>query len=166
MPEECRKEQRSNNIHNYVTVTSTPVIDFKRYGTWLKLKRVTAYVFRAVNLFKSKSRSTGNELNVEELKRAEVFWYMNIQQEAYKDEYALLKAGNSASSQSRLLKLDPYLDQADGIIKVGGRLQSSCLPETVKHPIILPHGNPIVELIIIDIHNSLLHAGPVCTVKY
>ena len=46
------------------------------------------------------------------------------------------------------------------MLRVGGRLQYSDLPEGTKHPIILPHGHAVVEKIIQSVHNELLRAGP------
>ena len=77
-----------------------------------------------------------------------------------KKEYSLLKVGSTLPSNSRILKLDPYYDSKDQLIKVGGRLQFADISENVKHPIILPHGHPVVEKIILDTHKRLLHAGP------
>jgi len=51
------------------------------------------------------------------------------------------------------------------LLRVGGRLQYSDLPEGTKHPIILPHGHPVVEKIIQSVHNELLHAGPESTLS-
>lgn len=87
-------------------------------------------------------------------------WYRQIQREVYRVEYAQLEAGQPLSQTSGILKLDPYFDKKDRVLRVGGRLQHSDLPEQTKHPIVLPHGHPVVEKIIQSVHNELLHAGP------
>ena len=41
----------------------------------------------------------------------------------------LKKQNAKLPSSSRLKQLDPYYDENDGLIKVGGRLQGAVLPE-------------------------------------
>jgi len=53
-------------------VTVKPFIDMSRYGTWIKLFRVTAYVLKAVKLFKAKCKSQATELPDEEMQQAEL----------------------------------------------------------------------------------------------
>ncbi|XP_068684166.1 uncharacterized protein [Montipora capricornis] len=50
-PAEACEEKRTTHV--YTAVVAEPLIDMSRYGTWLKLIRVTAYVLRAVKLFKT-----------------------------------------------------------------------------------------------------------------
>ena len=158
MPEECGKESRP--VHSYSSVVSKPVLDLERRETWLKLKRITAYVLKAVQLFKTKSKSSETEPTAEELNEAELQCYRWIQQEVYQEEYAMLKSGGVLPNNSRLLKLDPYFDNKDRVIRVGGRLQFAGISENEKHPIVLPHGHPVVEKVILDVHKSMLHCGP------
>lgn len=54
---------------------------------------------------------------------------------------------------SSILKLDPFLDE-NQILCVGGCLRRGCLPNQVKHPIILPKREPIVERIIAAHHHE------------
>ncbi len=58
---------------------------------------------------------------------------------------------------SSLYRLDPFMDR--GLLKVGGRLSRSQLPEETKHPILLPRRSHITDLIIRDTHQRLSHAG-------
>jgi len=55
------------------------------------------------------------------MKQAELKCCMWIQEEAYKEDNEQLKAGRTLHSSSRLLKLDPYYDEEDKVIRVGGR---------------------------------------------
>ena len=156
--EACEEERRIT--HGCTAVSVEPLMDMLRYGTWMKLIRVTAYVLRAVKLFKTRSKSKETELSTEEMKQAELKCCMWIQEEVYKEDYQQLKAGRALPSSSRLLKLDPYYDIEDQVIRVGGRLQFADLPEENKHQIILPHGHPAVAKLIQDVHKQMLHAGP------
>ncbi|XP_068756583.1 uncharacterized protein [Montipora capricornis] len=90
-PAEACEEKRTT--HLYTAVVAKPLIDMSRYGTWLKLIRVTAYVLRAVKLFKTKSRSCERELSADEVKQAEIKCCMWVQEVVYKEEFEKLKAG-------------------------------------------------------------------------
>ena len=87
----------------------------------MKLIRVTAYVLRAVKLFKTRLKSEETELSAKEMKQAELKCYMWIQEEVYKEHYEQLKAGRILPSSNYLLKLYPYYDKEDKVIRVGGR---------------------------------------------
>ena len=66
----------------------------------------------------------------------------------YQAEYGRLKEDLPLPNTSAIWKLDPYYEKIDHLLRVGGRLQHSDLPEGTKHPIILPHGHAVVEKII------------------
>ena len=91
----------------------------------MKLIRVTAYVFEALNLFKTKTKSDVTELSVKEMKQAELKGCMWIKEE---EDYRQLKAEEPLPSNSRLLKLATYFDRIDKILRVGGKLQFADLP--------------------------------------
>ena len=159
-PSQALEEER-RMTHSCTAVTVKPLIDMSRYGTWLKLIRVTAYVLRAVKLFKTGCKAKLKELSAEELKQAEFKCYMWIQEEVYKEDLKQLKFGGTLPNNSRLLKLDPYYDTADQVIRLGGRLQlAKDLLEESKHQIILPHGHPAVARMVQHVHRQMLHAGP------
>ena len=58
-----------------------------RYGTWMNLIRVTAYVLRAVKLLKTRLKSEETELSAEKMKQAALKCCMWIQEEVYKEDY-------------------------------------------------------------------------------
>lgn len=51
-----------------------------------------------------------------------------------------------------------YLDD-NGILRCRGRLETSCLNESVKQPILLPTEHRMTQLLIKHVHNTLLHSG-------
>lgn len=55
-------------------------------------------------------------------------------------------------------RLDPYL-YADGILRFGGRLRRANMPESIKHPAVLPKGSHVTKLIIQDCHHAIKHQG-------
>ena len=74
-----------------------------------------------------------------------------------------MRKGEPTSKNSCILKLDPFFDKDYRVLHVGGRLQYSELPEETKLQLILPHGHPVVEKKIHDIHEKSMHAGPETT---
>ena len=153
-PLEIREEERKI-AHGCTAVVREPLIDMSRYGTWLKLIRVTAYVLRAVKLFKTKCKSSESELSAEEVRKAELKCCKWVQEEVYKEDYQLLKSGQTLPKNSRLLKLDPYYDREDQVIRVGGRLQFADLLEQTKHQLILPHGHLEVAKMVLGLHKKI-----------
>jgi len=65
---------------------------------------------------------------------------------------------NRPARTSGLQKLDPFVD-SQGMLRVGGRLQESCLPYNIKHPLILPRKSHVVNLIIQHCHEQAAHQG-------
>ena len=63
------------------------MLDMSRYVTWMKLIRVTAYVLRAVKLFKARLKSEETEFLAEKMKQAALKCCMWIQGEIYKEDY-------------------------------------------------------------------------------
>ena len=57
--------------------------------------------------------------------------------------------------------LNPFLD--NGIIKVVGRLSNAEIPESQRHPIVLPRNHHITRLLIREEHIRRLHTGTQAT---
>ena len=68
------------------------------------------------------------------------------------------------SRHSKLRKLDPFLDK-NGILRVGGRIRMSDIPDSTKHPAILPRNGHITQLIIRHFHAKTKHQGRRVTVN-
>lgn len=63
------------------------------------------------------------------------------------------------SSKSHILNLNPFLD-AQGILRVGGRLSNSQYPYEKKHPKVLSSNHHYTKLLFSFEHIRLCHAGP------
>ena len=59
---------------------------------------------------------------------------------------------------SAIYKLNPVYT-TDGLLRVGGRLSKSAMPEHTKHPLILPKKSHVTDIILRDIHYSTGHSG-------
>ena len=82
-----------------------------------------------------------------------MYWYRRVQSDTNKEELQALSDGQQISKSSRILMLDPIYDGRNKVLRVGGRFQDSDLCEEAKHQVILPHGHPIVEKKIMQVHH-------------
>ena len=124
-----------------------------RFSSFYKLKRAVAWLTRFKGYIQKKTRK--GHLSTEELKDAEEAIIRLVQQECLaEDRNDLLHGGLKKKSQ--LLKLQPILH--NGLIRVGGRLQFSSLPNDAKHPVILPKHH-ISNIIIQEVHRMNGHVG-------
>ena len=80
-----------------------------------------------------------------------------IQGEQFADEIRRI-TGGAATRSAKLTALDPYVDQL-GVLRVGGRLRNAQLPESQKHPVLLPSRHHVTDAIIREVHVRLFHAG-------
>lgn len=130
------------------------------YSQLKKLVKTTAYITRYMHNIAHKPGSRKSEpLNITDLEAAERYWIQEIQAENFPEEVATLKNGGEVRKDSKLVKLTPYYDEEDGLIKMKGRIQYAEISEDEKHPIILPAKSYIVKLIIEEVHRKQLHAG-------
>lgn len=66
---------------------------------------------------------------------------------------------NGSPDKTKFKTMTPIID-ADGVLRVGGRLQASELSFEQKHPAILPYHHEVTVLIMRQIHEENMHAGP------
>ena len=90
-------------------------------------------------------------------KESEKWLIKSVQSDAYAEEMRLISA-NKLSPTDKLHSLNPYIDE-EGILRVGGRLKLSALPNHVKHPIIMPKSNHFTNLIVKHYHEAVQHQG-------
>lgn len=145
--------------------TLTLKIDFDFFDNLLnltnnfhKLIRILAFIFRFVSNCKTSVKEKGS-LNPDEYMRAENCLIKHFQVRYFRPGISALKRGNSVGQSSKLKFLNPFLD-AQGLIRVGGRLSHSNESFNHKHPIVLPAGNKLVKNIFSYYHKRDLHVGP------
>lgn len=132
-----------------------------KYSSIHKLKRVTAYCFRFIeNIRKKTADKKQDTLSVCELSSALQFWIKHVQQREFLTEINCCKNDDELPRGNRLIPLNLFLDD-NKVLRVGGRLRNSkYLGFDMKHPILLPSKHHLTTLIIADIHDDTLHAGP------
>ncbi|XP_073954835.1 uncharacterized protein [Choristoneura fumiferana] len=88
-----------------------------------------------------------------------------VQEIHFKEELTALKENRSISRKSKLISLNPKLDE-DGILRVHGRLDYSSIAEQMKRPIILPSKSHFTKLVIDHAHDKTLHGNPQLMLNY
>ncbi|XP_076230300.1 uncharacterized protein LOC143176716 [Nomia melanderi] len=122
---------------------------------WIKgLTRIVAYCLRV-------RHRTAGPLTVEENHEDEFRIVKMVQSTAFEKDIKDLESGR-LHPKSQLRSLTPFLDEK-GLLRVGGRLQRSELPFARKHPILLPKGHHVTDLIIRETHVRYHHAGITAT---
>ncbi|XP_018375252.1 PREDICTED: uncharacterized protein LOC108769021 [Trachymyrmex cornetzi] len=134
-----------------------------KYSSFDKLVRVISYIFQFINNCRNpfdKRVSTVNEQNHEHALQVLCKY---IQQRCFSQEIHDLTHVGTVSNTSKILSLNPLLDQY-GVLRVGGRLKHADLDYKAKHPILLPKNHTITKLIIHNKHVKNLHAGVQATI--
>ncbi|XP_048506918.1 uncharacterized protein LOC125500006 [Athalia rosae] len=131
---------------------------FDKFSSLSRFKRVVAYCIRFKHNTLNRNNRRCGPLTVIELNTALSLLIRLMQRQEFPNERKSLKLNQGLSNNSKLLTLHPFLDK-DGIIRVGGRLRNSRLPEGQRHPIILSAKHKLTKLIIRDEHYRHLHTG-------
>ena len=148
-------------------ITAAPTVWLTdRFSSYHTLNKVTAWIQRAAANFKA-LRTTPSQVNkdiylsMEELQEAAQFLLKRAQRRSYNNDIATLAADpkEPVESSSNLLQLNPFLD-ANGVLRVGGRLENSALSYFQKYPVILSPRDPLTILLLSSRHQTLCHCGP------
>ena len=157
---------------------------FSRISSWIKLKKVIAWLLRYKAKLKGarERRQLGGSMefshdvqpiNVDEMKNAEKEILRLLQRESFLSEINALENArrsktdddvkgqrfeNSAGRNSPLKQLDPFLSE-DGLIRAGGRLDRALISDEARHQVILPRQHHVVELMIRHYHEVSGHSG-------
>ena len=124
------------------------------YSSWYRLRRAVAWLLRLKSKIVYHSPIPGHKLTVNEIDRAEICIIRFVQQKSYSKEIKDLSRGDNVIS---LKEFDPILDE-EGVIRVGGRLEYSDIPESKKHPYLISGDHPIARLIVQEEHD-VAHLG-------
>lgn len=81
------------------------------------------------------------------LLKSEIVINRFIQNDIFKDEICLLRAGHSINKTSPLYKCSPYLEN-NSVMRLRGRIDLANISEETKRPIILPRNHIGTHLII------------------
>ena len=122
-------------------------LDPRLFSSWTKLIRVQAWVRRFVDNCRSSNRES------EELKAEE------IENTAIPDKYLALQRQRELPKKSKLLGLQPWLDE-ECQMRCDGRLKyAEFLPQHASFPKILPRKDCVTKLFVKHYHEKYNHAG-------
>jgi hypothetical protein len=127
--------------------------EISSFSSLKRLKRVLAYCFRFINNAKDPNSKKYGSLTVDETEEALMRCIRQTQELSYSNELKDMQAERPIRRSSKLLALHPFLDK-DGIIRVGGRLQTAILDYDQKHQVILPPKGHLCELIVQHEHKA------------
>lgn len=147
--------------------TEPSVFNIENYSTFRKLKRVFAYILRAMYNFRNPKSKHSGPLTVEELENSFLLLCKLSQRQSFPKEYNLLLKNKSINCKSNILSLNPFLDK-NQVMRVGGRLSHSSYDYDKKHQIILNASSHLTRLIFNYEHIRHMHAGPqllLCTIR-
>lgn len=151
-----------------------------RFSDWFRAKRAIAVCLRLKRCLKESKKTEKvitaryQPVNVEEVGQAEKEIIRCLQHEHFQEEIQVLSSLQTSGEFcdrkkakqrnlnlkkcSSLYRLDPYLD-ADGLLRVGGRLRRASISEGAKHPVILPRRSHVAHLIPQYCHKAVKHQG-------
>ncbi|KAG5872790.1 hypothetical protein JTB14_020381 [Gonioctena quinquepunctata] len=124
-----------------------------RFSSLENLKRVTAYLLRFKNNTLNKGNRQDGLLTSGEISQAFITLLKSMQMQEFSDELSKLGKGKDIASTSKLISLSPFID-ADGLLRVGGRISKSNVSYDQKHPVIISNNHSVARLIIINEHNE------------
>ena len=116
------------------------VIEWERFSNFSRLVNTVAYVQRALNQHKPATFV----VSIEEKEKAKATIFKLLQQEQFGEEMKSRKAEMEIPKGSKTLQFSPFLDE-EGFIQAEGRIGSSQLDFSAKHPILLPWKHHALE---------------------
>lgn len=159
VPEIRIAKQVNISIHEPINPISFTI---KKMSSYLRLINIVSYCMRFIHyLGTAKNRGP---LTIEERLHSENAIIRIVQNESFPTEVAQLKFKKPINSRSKLISLNPFMDEK-GIIRVGGRLKNSDIDYNQKHPILLPYKHHLTTLIIQHEHCRHLHSGNQATLS-
>ncbi|XP_072389396.1 uncharacterized protein [Diabrotica undecimpunctata] len=125
-----------------------------------KLQRIVAYILRfCKNSRLTMPERTFTNLTCEEIACSLICLIRIVQNQSFSDDFTHLKKHGKVDHKSKLLTLNPFLDQ-DDIIRVGGRIHNADISYERKHPIVIPQKHHFTDILVRHEHMKLQHAGP------
>ena len=162
---ECRKCPGRTNV-----IVSSKMLEplLSRYSSWDSLRKAIAWLVRFKKylvglLNKDPDSIPKGPLTVREVIAAESVIIKAVQHDVFPVELAAV--GQEASENQKCIprsspirNLNPFV--AEGILRVGGRLENAPVSFQTKHPVILPSKHHVTKLIIQNCHRQQGHCGP------
>ena len=153
----CPEENKKIQIITTNVDSEQTFLEITRYSNFSKLIRVVAWVMKFVQILRTET--TEKMLSSSNLVEAEKLILTIEQKRWFKEEICLLSQNLPLHPKHYLLPLTPFWDENLKLLRVGGRISQSTLPELKKFPILVPRNSPLVPLLIRFYHEKTLHGG-------
>ncbi|KAL0839259.1 hypothetical protein ABMA28_016019 [Loxostege sticticalis] len=98
-------------------------------------------------------------LLAEDIIKAERHVVQDSQRQSFPEELEALRKSMPIEKRSRIWKFSPYLD-AEGIIRLRGRIDTADVPVSTKRPILLDGRHRAARLLLAHYHRKAAHAHP------
>lgn len=158
-------EVKTNTISLPTTNKTLDESFITRFSSFRTLVYVIVYVFRFYNLCKKNiDLEQPSCISLQEINQATLAIVRLVQRIYFAKEIHCLESSQKISRKSKLVALNPLLDES-GILRVGGRIENSPVSFDHKHPMLLPANHPLSYLITSYTHLKYLHAGPQLTLS-
>lgn len=147
-----------------LSTSSEPLIDFERFSSFNRLRRVGAYVLRFIHNSRKDNKQVQRTglLSVVELEDAQKMLSRFAQMQSFPSLYNKLinnKPLLNCKESKRVLGLNVFIDDFK-LIRVGGRLtNSSNIEYSKRHPILLCSKSRFAMLLFQYHHRRLFHGG-------
>ncbi len=139
------------------TVVTEPLLRVSDFSKLSRVLRVTAWCLRFCHNVKEKKQRVVGNLTVSELNQALTHLVKEAQSEYFAKELVAIRSGSDLPRGSSLKALTPIF--VEGVLRVGGRLEQARIPYNSKHQVIIPRQHPLADLLALDAHCKVNHAG-------
>ena len=140
-----------------------------RISNWNKMKRIVGtvlqYKYKLLSNVRSSDHSTYNSNHYFQAVEKEII--RMVQKRRFQKEVNAMNMEKSSvklNKSSTIYNLDPFMD-ADGMVRVGGRLKHSHVNNSCKHPVLLPKQEKVTDLVLKWCHAKCAHGGSGATLK-
>ena len=120
---------------------------------------VLQYKYKLLSKVRSTDHSTDNNNHYFQAAEKEII--KMVQKRRFQKEINAMNMEKSSfklNKSSTIYNFDPFMD-ADGFIRVGGRLNYSHLNNSCKHPVLLPKQEKVAHLVLKWCHAKCAHGG-------
>ncbi|XP_032402158.1 uncharacterized protein LOC116709857 [Xiphophorus hellerii] len=151
--------KRAHALNTFKTEKKGLADKLTKFSSWYKSTQAVARLIRCAKRDKTTGHSTAQER-----RNAECVILKDVQANEYPEEIKMLKHGKALPHKSKLFQMDTFLD-SDGLLKVGGRLKDASFSSSLKHPVLVPKGHHVTQLLIAHFHSKVQHQGKGMTIN-
>ncbi|XP_055543781.1 uncharacterized protein LOC129729296 [Wyeomyia smithii] len=147
--------QRVTEIEEILFYGECDLVNENDFSDWWRLLRRYHYITKFIIRLRQKRIN----FTASDRRYVENILYRKAQWESFPVEMESLISHGTVPASTKLIKLNPFLDEF-GVMRSRGRLEyATGLPQRLRTPIILPQKHHITKLIVRSVHERYLHRG-------